>query len=151
MDHEDIPVQESLIRGVIWALDSCDEEDLADAGGEEMIDMSESEVHFVADSLADDTEVPDSQLDMAEGDEEDKHDVVDDTLLELASTVPDVVDALQELASTEVSKFQSDKERTKFSKLLLLVFLPRLYGDHEQDVNDAAVDLFWIVEKYVGV
>jgi hypothetical protein len=116
-----------------------------------MIGMSESEVHFVADSLADDTEVPDSQLDMAEGDEEDKHDVVDDTLLELASTVPDVVDALQELASTEVSKFQSDKERTKFSKLLLLVFLPRLYGDHEHDVNDAAVDLFWIVEKSVGV
>jgi len=175
MDDESIPVEEALILGVNWVPDSSDEkddykpvrcstlhscpvalplmdheEDLADAGGDEKITMSESEVQFVPDSLAGDTEVPDSQLAMAEGDEQDEPDVIDDALLELASTIPDVVDALQELASTEVSKFQSDKERSKFSKLLLPIYLPRLYGDHERDVNDAAVDLVWIAEK-VGV
>jgi hypothetical protein len=40
-------------------------------------------MQFVPDSLANDTEVPDSQLAMDEGDEQDEPDVVDAALLEL--------------------------------------------------------------------
>jgi hypothetical protein len=115
---------------VNWAPDSCDEDDDCEPGN---------------------TEVPDVLLSspvstVAEGDEAE----VVAALMELVSEVPDIVDALMELASTEVSTFRSDKERAKCSVLLLPVFLPRLYGNHKQDVNDATVVLFWIAEKFVG-
>lgn len=76
-----------------------------------------SQIRWNASNYA---EVLHSQPAMVEGDEPDV-----------------VVNALMELASTEASKFQSNKERDMFSKLLVLVYLPRLYGDHEQDINDA--------------
>ena len=116
-----------------------------------MIGMFESKVHFVTDSLAGDTEVPDSQLAMVEGDEEDKPDFVDDALLEVASTVPDVVDAHRSWLLLRLANFNLTRRGLSFLKLLLPFFLPRLYGDHEQDVNVSAVDLFWIREKSVGV
>ena len=56
----------------------------------------------------------------------------------------DVFHALMQLASTEVTKFQSDKEREDCTSLLLPVYLPLLYGQHEQHVHDASVTLFWI-------
>jgi hypothetical protein len=117
MDHRrSIPVQETLVHGVNWAPDSCDEDDDCEPGNTEVPDVLVSS--------------PDSSpvSTMAEGDEAE----VVAALMELASEVPDVVDALMELASTEVSTFRSDKERAKCSKLLLPVFLPRLYGNHKQ-------------------
>ena len=53
----------------------------------------------------------------------------------------DVFHALMQLASTEVTKFQSDKEREDCTSLLLPVYLPLLYGQHEQHVHDA--DWMW--------
>ena len=103
MDHRrSIPVQETLVHGVNWAPDSCDEDDDCEPGNTEVPDVLVSS--------------PDSSpvSTMAEGDE------------------AEVVAALMELASTEVSTFRSDKERAKCSKLLLPVFLPRLYGNHKQ-------------------
>jgi hypothetical protein len=49
-----------------------------------------------------------------------------------------------QLASTQVTKFQSDKEKEDCATLLLHVYLPLLYGQHEQQVYDASVTLFWI-------
>jgi hypothetical protein len=56
----------------------------------------------------------------------------------------DVAHALMQLASTQVTKFQSDKEKEDCATLLLPVYLPLLYGQHEQQVYDASVTLFWI-------
>ena len=64
-----------------WTPDSCDESD----------DSSTSEVRFVTDSLACETEVPDSQETFADVDQS------------------DVADALLRMASTDVSIFKPVK------------------------------------------
>jgi hypothetical protein len=91
--------------------------------------MDESEVQFVMDTYAGETEVPDSQMDIAEVDE------------------PDAVHALQSFAS----KFQSDKVKHEGCSLMLPVLFPCLYGDHDEDVNGAAVSLLWISRGYSNV
>ena len=88
-----------LVRGINWAPDSCDESN----------DSSVSEVRFVMDSLAGETEVPDSQEIFADDDRS-------------------IVDALLCKASTDVSTFKLDKELHAAASLLLPVFLPCMYG-----------------------
>ena len=51
MEHQGDALNQGLVLGVNWAPDSFDESE----------DSSASEVHFVMDSLAGETEVPDSQ------------------------------------------------------------------------------------------
>jgi hypothetical protein len=89
--------EEHYVRGVNWSPNSTDEDEDP---------MDESEVQFVMDTYAGETEVPDSQMDIAEVDE------------------PDAVHALQSFAS----KFQSDKVKHEGCSLMLPVLFPRLYA-----------------------
>jgi hypothetical protein len=86
-----------LIRGLNWAPDSKDSED-------------SDEVQFVMDSMAGDTKVPKTQestgVIMEEGIDE----------------VEDVALTLLQLESTEVSKFDADKELKKVVDLMLLSY-----------------------------
>lgn len=81
------------------------------------------------DSLAGETEVPGTQETFANVDQS-------------------VADALLCMASTDVSTFKPDKELhdkeiDAAASLLLPVFLPCMYGSQDE-VNDAAITLFWI-------
>lgn len=75
------------------------------------------------DSLADGTEVPDSQEPFDDVDQS----VVADALLSMATST-DVLDRL-------------DKENEAVVSLLLPVFLPCIYGSQDEDVHDAVVTL----------
>jgi hypothetical protein len=102
MERQGNAVDQGLMRGVNWAPDSFDESG----------DSSASEVSFVPDSVAGDTEVPDSQ-----GWDSDEWDAADGLLC---------------LASTDVSKEIHDKEIDAATSLLLPVFLPRIYHYYSQ-------------------
>ncbi|CAD6250089.1 unnamed protein product [Miscanthus lutarioriparius] len=134
-DEDEDPMAESevqYVRGVNWAPNSTDEDEDP---------MAESEMLFVMDTYAGETEVPDSQMDIAEVDDPDAEvDIVEVDEL-------DTVHALQSFAS----KFQSDKVKHEGCGLMLPVLFPRLYGDHDEDVNGAAVSLLWICRGYSNV
>jgi len=100
------------------------------------------------DSMAGNTEVPDSQectgqlirgvnwaLDSDDGEES------DDVLVEGMVEVKDVALTLQQLASIEVSKFDAEKQLKNVKDLMLPVLLPQLYGEHNEQVIRAATDL----------
>jgi len=93
-----------LICGVNWASDSSYD-------GEES-----DEVRFVMDSMAGNTEVPDSQECTGQlicgvnwAPDSDDGEESDDVLVEGMVEVKDVALTLQQLASIEVSKFDADK------------------------------------------
>ncbi|CAN6221918.1 unnamed protein product [Urochloa humidicola] len=131
------------VRGVNWAPDS-DEDDDPMAESDMQVEaedpmaasdvqvpaedpiMTDSEVQFVSDTYAGNTEVPDSQMDIDEVDE------------------PDVVHALESFASM----FHLDKVKHEGCSLMLPVLLPRLYGDNDDDVHGAAVSLLWMSRGY---
>ena len=112
------------MRGVNWAPDSYEEDE-----GEDEDPTAESEVQFVPDTYAGESEVLDTQVEIANVDE------------------PDAVHALESFAS----KFESDKIKHEGCSLMLPVLFPRLYGDHHEDVNDAAVSLLWMSRGYCNV
>ena len=93
MERHNEAVDQGLVRGINWAPDSCDES----------VDSCASEVRFVMDSLAGETEVPDSQEIFADDDRS-------------------IVDALLCMASTDVSTFKLDKELHAAASLLCLFF-----------------------------
>ncbi|CAN6243181.1 unnamed protein product [Urochloa humidicola] len=95
--------------------------------------MVESEVQYVMDTFACETEVPDSQMDIAEVNQ------------------ADAVNALLQLASTDANQFQSDKVNHEGSSLMLPLIFHIFYGDHEKDVNDAAATLLWIGRGYRNI
>jgi len=117
-------VDEKLVHGVNWAPDSCDEEE-EDQQESPVPEKLVRGVNWAPDSCVEEEE---DQQEIAPAEEDDA----------------DVFHALMQLASTEVTKFQSDKEREDCTSLLLPVYLPLLYGQHEQHVHDASVTLFWI-------
>lgn len=119
MERQGNDLDQRLVRGVNWAPDSYGESN----------DSSASEVRFVMDSLAGETEVPDSL-------EEEEEDTDVDKI--------DAADALMDMARTDVSKELHDKEVHEAASLLLSAFLPRMYGSKDNDVNDVALTLFWI-------
>jgi len=97
------------------------------------------------DSMAGNTEVPDSQEctrqlirgvnwapDSDDGEES------DDVLVEGMVEVKDVALTLQQLASIEVSKFDAEKQLKNVTDLMLPVLLPQLYGEHNEQVIRAA-------------
>jgi hypothetical protein len=96
MDRHDDDGKVQYVRGVNWAPDSYDEDE-----GEDEV-LSESEVQFVQDTYAGETEVPDSQMEIADVDE------------------PDTVHALESFAS----KFESDKVKHEGCSLLLILIIP---------------------------
>ena len=93
MERHNEAVDQGLVCGINWAPDSCDES----------VDSCASEVRFVMDSLAGETEVPDSQEIFADDDRS-------------------IVDALLCMASTDVSTFKLDKELHAAASLLCLFF-----------------------------
>ena len=117
-------VDEKLVHGVNWAPDSCDEEE-EDQQESPVPEKLVRGVNWAPDSCVEEEE---DQQEIAPAEEDDA----------------DVFHALMQLASTEVTKFQSDKEREDCASLPLPVYLPLLYGQHEQHVHDASVTLFWI-------
>jgi hypothetical protein len=134
------PMPEKLVSGVNWAPDSCDEEEE---------DQQES---LVPDKLVRGVNwVPDS---CDEEEEDQQESQVPEKLVSTcmfasareACINRNRIHVLNQLASTKVTKFQSDKERADCASLLLPVYLPVLYGQgqHEQHVYDASVTLFWI-------
>ena len=123
-------VDEKLVHGVNWAPDSCDEEE-EDQQESPVPEKLVRGVNWAPDSC--DEEEDQQEIALAEEDD------------------ADVVHALMQLASTEVTKFQSDKEREDCTSLLLPYYLPLLYGQHEQHVHDASVTLFWIGRGLVHV
>lgn len=120
MDRHDDDGEVQYVCGVNWAPDSTDEDEDP---------MADSKVPDSYGRERGETEVPDSQMDIAEVDE------------------PDAVHALESLAS----KFQSDKVKHEGCSLMLPVLFPCLYGDHDEDVNGAAVSLLWISRGYSNV
>jgi hypothetical protein len=56
---------------------------------------------------------------------------------------------LLQLASMEAWRFADDKVHHEMVELLLPIMHPLVYGDHEDDVNDAAATLLWIGRGYV--
>ncbi|CAN6215172.1 unnamed protein product [Urochloa humidicola] len=124
MDQHGAIDEVQYVRGVNWAPDSADEDEDS---------MAESEVQYVMDTFAGETEVLDSQMDITEVDQ------------------ADAAHALVQLASTDANTFQSDKVNHEGSSLMLPLIFPRWYGDHEEDVNDAAVSLLWIGRGYTNV
>jgi hypothetical protein len=65
------------------------------------------------------------------------------------SEAMDAACTLVHLASKEVWRFVDDKARHEMVELLLPVMHPLVYGDHEDEVNDAALTLLWIVRGHV--
>ena len=124
-------VDEKLVHGVNWAPDSCDEEE-EDQQESPVPEKLVRGVNWAPDSCVEEEE---DQQEIAPAEEDDA----------------DVFHVLMQLASTEVTKFQSDKEREDCTSLLLPVYLPLLYGQHEQHVHDASVTLFWIGRGLVHV
>ncbi|KAL6841823.1 hypothetical protein ACP4OV_028335 [Aristida adscensionis] len=86
------------------------------------------DVRIVEDSLAGDTEVPESQPGV-------------DNVLEEEE---DVAETLLQLASTEVRIFDTHKAWAEAGNLMLPILLPILYGEHDDDANAAASTLHWI-------
>jgi hypothetical protein len=133
MDRHDDDGEVQYVRVVNWAPNSTDEDEYSmgdsEVQQEDEDSMAESEVQFVQDTYAGETEVPDTQIDIADVDE------------------PDVEHALDSFAS----KYLSDKVRYEGRSLMLPVLLPRLYGDHDKDVHDAAVSLLWMSRGYTNV
>jgi len=106
------------------------------------------EVRFVMDSMAGNTEVPDSQECTGQlirgvnwAPDSDDGEESDDVLVEGMVEVKDVALTLQQLASIEVSKFDAEKQLKNVKDLMLPVLLPQLYGEHNQQVIRAATDL----------
>jgi hypothetical protein len=66
-----------------------------------------------------------------------------------ACEATDAASTLLQLASMEAWRFADDKVRHEMVKLLLPIMHPLVYGDHEDDVNDAAATLLWIGRGYV--
>jgi hypothetical protein len=124
-DQQESLVPEKLVRGVNWVPDSCDEEE-EDQRESQVPDKLVHGVNWAPDLCNEEED----QQEIAPAEEDDA----------------DVVHVLNQLASTKVTKFQSDKERADCASLLLPVYLPVLYGQgqHEQHVYDASVTLFWI-------
>ena len=133
MDGQVGPVDEKIVLGVNWVPDSCDDEEE---------DQQESPV---VEKLVCGVNC---SLDSCDEEEEDVQEKLVHAIKKMITTAegddPDIIHALMQLASTEVTKFQSDKERGDCTSLLLPVYLPLLYGQHEQHVHDASVTLFWI-------
>jgi hypothetical protein len=61
----------------------------------------------------------------------------------------DAACALLHLASREVWRFVDEKARHEMVELMLPALHPLVYGDHEDDVNDAVTTLLWIGRGYV--
>ncbi|KAG8069618.1 hypothetical protein GUJ93_ZPchr0006g46037 [Zizania palustris] len=128
-----------LMRGINWVPDS-DEDASEEATGEYStqhgIDdgvQDLDDVKFVLDSLAGDTEVPDSQVDIAMGQTEDA----------------DVIEALLMLANTDDHVFSSHKAIQEIAALMMPIMLPRYYGKYDdEDVNLAATRLHWIAHGF---
>ena len=104
-------------------------------GAEVVVDDSD-EVQFVFNSLAADAQVPDSFAGVTMSACED-------------AVFMDVAHALLLLQSTKVSTFDLDKTAQEGLVLMLPAMLPHLYGDENQDINDAGTDLLWINHGYV--
>jgi hypothetical protein len=66
------------------------------------------------------------------------------------SEAMDATCALLHLASRGVWRFVDDKARHEMVELMLPVLHPLVYGDHEDDVNDATTTMLWIGRGYVG-
>jgi len=106
------------------------------------------EVRFVMDSMAGNTEVPDSQECTGQlirgvnwAPDSDDGEESNDVLVEGMVEVKDVALTLQQLASIEVSKFDAEKQLKNVKDLMLPVLLPQLYGEHNEQVIRAATDL----------
>jgi hypothetical protein len=136
-------VDDKLVRGVNWAPDSCDKEE-EDQEESPVPQKLVRGVNWAPDS---DVEEEEDQQEIAPAEENDAdvgHALMQQEIAPAQEDDADVVHALMQLAETEVTKFQSDKEKENCTSLLLPVYLPRLYGQHEQHVHDASVTLFWI-------
>ncbi|KAG8062715.1 hypothetical protein GUJ93_ZPchr0012g21549 [Zizania palustris] len=128
-----------MMRGINWVPDS-DEDASEEATGEYStqhgIDdgvQDLDDVKFVLDSLAGDTEVPDSQVDIATGQTKDA----------------DVIEALLMLANTDDHVFSSHKAIQEIAALMMPIMLPRYYGKYDdEDVNLAATRLHWIAHGF---
>jgi len=106
------------------------------------------EVRFVMDSMAGNTEVPDSQECTGQlirgvnwAPDSDDGEESNDVLVEGMVEVKDVALTLQQLASIEVSKFDAEKQLKNVKYLMLPVLLPQLYGEHNEQVIRASTDL----------
>jgi hypothetical protein len=53
------------------------------------------------------------------------------------------------LDSKDVSKELHDKEIDEATSLLLPVYLPSMYGSHDEDVRDATLTHFWIGREFI--
>ncbi|CAL5001423.1 unnamed protein product [Urochloa decumbens] len=107
MEGQGDGVDQGLIRGMNWAPNSCDEAD----------DSSASEVCFVMDSLAGETEVPDSQETCFDVDER----VAADALVELQDKE---IDAITSLQPADALVELHGKEIDPAVSLLLPLFFP---------------------------
>jgi hypothetical protein len=100
MDGQVGPVDEKIVLGVNWMLDSCDDEE-----------EDQQELPVVEKLVCDVNWAPDS----CDEEEEDVQEKLVHATKKMITTAegddPDIVHALMQLASTEVTKFQSDKER----------------------------------------
>lgn len=126
----------------------CVEECISeDSIGEKIRWDDSDELEFVMDSLAGNTVVPDSQIDLCVEDAE-IHGVESFSEIE-----KDAATALVHLHATKVSKFELDRDLHLVSKLMFPVMFPHWYGKHDQHTNDAAVDLLWMSHgiKSLGV
>ena len=100
------------------------------------------------DSMAGNTEVPDSQECTGQlirgvnwAPDSDDGEESNDVLVEGMVEVKDVALTLQQLASIEVSKFDAEKQLKNVKYLMLPVLLPQLYGEHNEQVIRASTDL----------
>ncbi|KAL6912259.1 hypothetical protein ACP4OV_001064 [Aristida adscensionis] len=124
--------KEELVRGVNWVPNSSEEEDvvLCSQTTARRRRRQTGSCMAVGTDLADSGHADDGAGDVRA--EEHSGDEVD------------VTQALLQLLSTEVSKFDTDKHMHEVSNFMLPVLLPSLYGKNDDDVYDAAVTLLWL-------
>ena len=127
--------EQALIRGVNWAPNSSDEEEdqITPMPTPWKNDVADAEEEAVADAIAmEEAVVDDVDLQGA-----DNNDAIDDA--------SDVALALLQLASTEVSTFESHRDLEKVSQLML----PVLFLEHDEASHGAATKLVWFSHGYV--
>ena len=127
--------EQALIRGVNWAPNSSDEEDdqIMPTPTPWKNDITDAEEEAVADAIA----MEEAVVDAVDSQVADDNDTIDDA--------SDVALALLQLASTEVSTFESHRDLEKVSQLML----PVLFPEHDEASHGAATELVWFSHGYV--
>ncbi|KAF0931439.1 hypothetical protein E2562_004566 [Oryza meyeriana var. granulata] len=106
-------------------------------------------VWYVLDSLASDTEVPDSQFAVAIAERDDSQVAAGGVIVGALQADDEAIHALVHLASIREFVFETDKAAHEVANLMLPIMLPCLYGEHDEDVLDAARTLLWTRHGYV--